>query len=329
MRILWRLTAIAIVAVAAAWLFFSVESQVFGPAEPSEPIAATLPGDAVASPSDASDVIATGNGSSVAPGTAEVASSVNTESTPPEHFGRRFDALLAQSATGDNSAKLALAAGMEHCSRRRDSRASYLAIQYKVDELTGKYAKEGRTEPSIGFQSLVKSLEQVKQEADLIAADCIGISDEELKDRWKFQLEAANTGDERAVMDFLEHPAIDATEAFADDTAIKAFKAHAQRLLESQLAANSVRAHKAYVRAGYDVLMKPQHRFHDALSRVITPDPVRILAFDTALARAGVPGFGSGPDFNAMHQRILDPMQIMEAEALAQRLWPTLVPKRS
>jgi hypothetical protein len=257
-----------------------------------------------------------------------VAAGNRDKAAVPENFARRFDALLSQSKSGDSSAKIALAVGMEYCSKRRSSHASYLAIQHQVDELTERYAREGRTEPSVGFQSLVSSSKAMKSHYERIESDCAGITDEDLKQRWKFQLEAAKTGNEDAVMDFLEHPAIDPSEAFADDTAINAFRTHASALLERQLAENSVRAHKAYVRAGYDALMKPRNRFHAALSRVIEPDPVKILAFDMALARAGVPGFGRGPNFDAMHDRVLDPMQIMAAEALAQRVWPKLASKQ-
>lgn len=281
-----------------------------------------------ASPDDRStDLLADQRASS----TSDMATNAGNrdEAVASENFGRRFDALLSQSKSGDNSAKIALAVGMEYCSTRQSSHASYLAIKHQVDELTEKYAREGRTEPSVGFRSLVSSADAMKSNYERIASDCAGIADEDLKQRWKFQLEAAKTGNEDAVMDFLEHPAIDPAEAFADDSAINAFRTHASSLLERQLSERSVRAHKAYVRAGYDALMKPRQRFHAALSMVIEPDPVQILAFDTALARAGVPGFGRGPNFEAMHQRVLDPVQVMEAEALAQRLWPTLTPKGS
>lgn len=318
----------AVVMAFAVWVFAPVQSLKNEPSVSGRTSRLATGGVGPASPDNRStDLLAEQNESS----TSDIATTAGNrdEAVASENFGRRFDVLLSQSKSGDNSAKIALAVGMEYCSTRRSSHASYLAIKHQVDELTEKYAREGRTEPSVGFRSLVSSADAAKSNYERIESDCAGITDEDLKQRWKFQLEAAKTGNEDAVMDFLEHPAIDPSEAFADGTAVNAFRTHASMLLERQLSEKSIRAHKAYVRAGYDALMKPRQRFHGALSMVIEPDPVKVLAFDTALARAGVPGFGRGPNFDAMHQRVLDPAQVMEAEALAQRLWPSLIPKGS
>lgn len=315
-------------AAVAAWILVRPQSEPHQPSATGETSQAMAEQIETALPNNASIGAA-------ADLTASSASSISSAAIDPatsdvtDHFGRQFDGLLRKSAAGDASAKLALAVGMKYCSARRKIHENHLRLQHQVAELTEKYAREGRTEPSLGFQSLVRSSQSFKAAYDKVESDCAEITDVDLKRRWIFQLEAAKTGDEGAVMDYLEHPAIDPKEAFADATAINAFKAHAAMLLDRQMAEGSIRAHKAYVNAGYDALMKPQDRFHDALSRVIEPDPVRILASDTALGRAGIPGFGRGPDFDAMHQRILDPMQVMEAEALAQRIWPTLTPKRS
>lgn len=175
------------------------------------------------------------------------------------------------------------------------------------------------------FDYAITAAERAKSRRDRLSAACAGLPKDALTDRWHFQLAAAQSGDADSIVDFLENPALDPRDSFRSDDPVRAYRNHAPDLLEKLIAQGDLRGYKAYVRAGYDQLMHLDFRIHDALSRVLKPDPVRVLAFDIALGRSGLSTtFGSGPNHDALRNRQLDGAQVIQAEGLAQQLLPAV-----
>lgn len=242
-------------------------------------------------------------------------------------FGAAYPGLVAAAANGDRTAKVLLAKGLAACADRADLRARYGDMRSRAERLTTIATSINVTDRdreamdrSILLMDETKARLNAKEEA------CDGVPESAIKDRWRQQLAAANTGDADMIVDFVTHPAMDPREAFRDDSGIRAYRENAPKLLEQLIHDGDLRGYQAYVRAGYDSLMRRENfRFHDALSRVLKPDPVRVLAYDIALGQSGLAGpFGSGPDHEALRTRQLDSAQRLEAEAMAHQIAPQM-----
>lgn len=238
-----------------------------------------------------------------------------------------FAALRTGSAKGQTDAVLGAVKALKDCMeyQRLQERLGHLseAIAGKMENA----ARNATTAPDADIQALVDQKERASAAFANLASACDGVRREDLEAAWKYQYMAARSGDADAILDYVLTPQISAAQLLADPDTGDIYREQAPRLLESLIARNDVRAIKAYVRAGYDEIMQPRsQRFHEALSRVLKPDPVRVLAYDLALGNAGVPPFGQGMDTDAMRSRVLNPAQVIQAEAMARELAPRLQP---
>lgn len=256
-------------------------------------------------------------GRNTSPGQGDVPPAVNGAVS----FGTAYAQLLAAAAKGDHMAHAALAQGLAYCSQERDLLRHYGDLKSRAERLAKQVPA-----PQPALDHAVVAIDEAKTRLDVVTSACIGVPHLATTQRWRHQLAAALGGDADSIFDFVTQPAIDPREAFGDDQTVRAYRDHAPKLLEQLIAQGDVRGYQAYVRAGYDALMKrDEYRVHDALSRALKPDPVRVLAYDIALGRSGLGGaFGSGPDYEALRDRQLDPAQRLAAEALAQRIGPEI-----
>jgi hypothetical protein len=240
-------------------------------------------------------------------------------------FGEAYPDLVKAATKGDRTATILLAKGLAACADRADLRTRYGDLRSRAERLTKIATSVHATDKDReAMDRAILVMDDAKARLDGKEHECNGVPESAIKDRWRQQLAAANTGDANMILDFVTHPAMDPREAFGDDSGIRAYRENAPRLLEQLIRENDLRGYQAYVRAGYDELMRRENfRFHDALSRVLKPDPVRVLAYDIALGQSGFAGaFGSGPDYEALSTRQLDPAQRLAAEALARQIAP-------
>jgi hypothetical protein len=251
---------------------------------------------------------------------------------PDRPFGEAYPDLVAAAAEGDRTATILLAKGLAACADRADLRRSYGNRRSRAERLTKIATSVHATDKDReAMDRAILVMDDAKARLDAKEEACNGVPESAITGRWRQQLAAAHTGDADMIVDFVTHPAMDPREAFGDDSSIRAYRENAPRLLEQLIRDNDLRGYQAYVRAGYDALMrKEEFRFHDALSRVLKPDPVRVLAYDIALGQSGFPGvFGSGSDYEALSTRQLDPAQRLAAEAMARQIAPQVAASAS
>lgn len=255
---------------------------------------------------------------------SEASDSLSSPFSSGDPFGRAYAALVAAARTGEAGASISLAKGLKLCATRPRLDAAWARFKEDAERLA-KQGPEDEPDWQGKFDYAITAAERAKSRRDHLSAVCAGLPKDALADRWRYQLAAAQSGDAESIMDFLEYPAIDPRDSFRSDDHIRSYRNHAPGLLEKLIAQGDLRGYEAYVRAGYDQLMNPDFRIHDALSRVLKPDPVRVLAFDIALGRSGLGStFGSGPNHDALRNRQLDGAQVIQAESLAQQLLPAV-----
>ncbi|MCC6561562.1 MAG: hypothetical protein IT478_09405 [Xanthomonadales bacterium] len=240
----------------------------------------------------------------------------------PLPFADAYPLLVAAAGRGDTAATIALAKGLKFCTKRPIAEAVWVRLKQEVEQLAddgpGKDPQwQARLDYAIG------ATDRARERLDRVDQQCLALPADALDRRWGYQLAAARTGDADSIYDLLDAP--DIRDAFRKEDRMRIYREEAPRLLEQLIQQGDLRGYQAYVRAGYDELMKLDWRFHDALSRVLVPDPVRVLAYDIALARSGVEGpFGAGPNHEALRDRRLDAAQVIAAESLAQQLLPSV-----
>ncbi len=237
----------------------------------------------------------------------------------------QFEEMIAELQTATNEQRVVLAQKAKFCAKRAAAKDEYRRLQHQVMLETDKQANTGETKPGPLLVGLTSTLDKLRAELISIEARCIGISEVNLQQRWRFQLSAAMTGDPESAMDYLLTPAIDPAQGFGDDSALRTYRESAQALLERQMQDGNLDAYEAYVRAGYDAIMNRELRHHPALSHAITVDPTRLLAIDLALSRAAVPGFGVNQDFISLRDQMLDPVQVLNANVLADQLQQSII----
>lgn len=250
---------------------------------------------------------------------------VNRAPNTPQSFGQVYADLVSAAERGDRSAKIALARGLAACSDRSEWRNHYGELRSRAERLTRIASAANADEKAKqAMDRAILAMDDTKRHLDAKEISCAGVPETAIRNRWHQQLAAADTGDADMIVDFVTHPAVDPREAFEDDSGVRAYRENAPRLLERLIQSGDLRGYQAYVRAGYDKLMRrDEYRFHDALSRVLQPDPIRVLAYDIAIGQSGLRGaFGSGPDHDALRNRQLDPAQRLAAEAMAREIEP-------
>lgn len=238
--------------------------------------------------------------------------------------GEAYPALVSAATDGDPTASIALAKGLAACADRADLRTRFGDLRSRAERMTKVATSAGATDQDkMAMDRSIMVMDEAKARLDAKELTCNGISESAIKNRWRQQLAAAKTGDADMIVDFVSHPAVDPREAYGDDSGVRAYRENAPQLLEQLIQSGDLRGYQVYVRAGYDTLMRrDEYRFHDALSRVIKPDPIRVLAYDIALGQSGLGAFGSGPDHDALRNRQLDPVQRLAAEAMAREIGP-------
>ena len=311
--------AVAAIAATAHWVFRSPDGLTHSTDELLQNAPAT---DDLAAHSTATDV-------KIYPGNRAGSDARNMKNSqkpdPIRTFGESYPELISAAANGDRSATIVLAKGLAACRDRFELRTRYGDLRSRAERHTKIATSPNATDnDKKSMDQSILAMDEAKLRLDAVETACAGIPESAIKARWHHQLAAAKTGDADMIFDFLAHPAMDPREAFGDDSGIRAYRENAPALLDKLIRDGDLRGYQAYVRAGYDSLMRREnYRFHDALSRVLKPDPVRVLAYDIALGQSGlVGGFGSGPDHDALRNRQLDPAQRISAEAMARQIAP-------
>ncbi len=232
------------------------------------------------------------------------------------NFGGEYPNLVAAANDGNARAAKRLNDGLHRCAE----------IPHMVAFMNKESPSTAGAEKPAPFTAAM--LKDLGLRLPKLRQQCAGITDKMIAQRWVWQHRAAELGGSMDVIEYLTRPQLNPADALSDPTAFDTYRSNAIPMLEAQIQQGNALAFKAYVNAGYDAFfnVKTGFRFHDALSRVLKPDPVRIYAYHRALLTLGdVPGFmggGVGPnslELSGLAQRVLTPLQLIEANALAER----------